>query len=477
MNVTTVARQWPAEGLVRVPYWVYSDRDIYEAEQEHIFRGADLEFPLPRGRVARARQLPPLEPGRDASGGDPRQGGRAARLRESLRAPRLPARARRERRGPQHHLRLSQLELRSRRQPHRRRVPQRPRRQGRHAGGLPAGDAWPAQAARRDARRARLRHVVLGRAAARAISGTRDRRAHPSRDAGAGEAPRRLQPGAAEQLEALHGEREGHLPREPAAHVLHHLPPQPPVAKRRHRGERDGRPSRQLFDRRRYRRQGIRAGRHARRAGRLRARGARVAGIGGRVRRRHRAADPLGVPDLRAAADPQQPRGAPAGAAGTGEDRAGLDLLRFHQRRRSDDRAAPAAGQPDRPGRLHLDGGRRRAGFRPARRRARPPTSSRWSRWAAPASPPTTIASPRPRCAAFGRLTANAWGYEFAQRTAANSHMHDDRAPAQGPGPQRALRGRRSTTTSSKPGRISSSSRGAIASPRRRTSSAGCRSE
>ena len=93
--------------------------------------------------------------------------------------------------------------------------------------------------------------LVDGGAAARAISRGRDRRAHPPRDAGAGEAARRLQPGAAEQLEALHGEREGQLPREPAAHVLHHLPPQPPVAERRHRGERFRRPSRQLFARRR----------------------------------------------------------------------------------------------------------------------------------------------------------------------------------------------------------------------------------
>src|SRR5437016_12483363 len=44
MNVTTVARQWPAEGLVRVPYWIYSDRDIYEAGQERIFRGATWNF-------------------------------------------------------------------------------------------------------------------------------------------------------------------------------------------------------------------------------------------------------------------------------------------------------------------------------------------------------------------------------------------------------------------------------------------------
>ena len=60
----------------------------------------------------------------------------------------------------------------------------------------------------------------------------------------------------------------------------------------------------------------------------------RAARIGRRVRRRHRAADPLGVPDLRAAADPQQPRGAPPRAAGPGQDRAGVDLLRLHQRRR-----------------------------------------------------------------------------------------------------------------------------------------------
>ena len=93
----------------------------------------------------------------------------------------------------------------------------------------------------------------------------------------------------------------------------------------------------------------------------------RIAGSGRRVRRRHRAADPVGVPDLRAAADPQQPGGAPAGAAGPRQDRAGLDLLRFHHRRRRHDRAPLAAGQPDRPRRLHLDGGRRRAGLRAAR--------------------------------------------------------------------------------------------------------------
>ena len=32
-------RSWPAEGVTRVPYWVYQDREVYTAEQEKIFRG------------------------------------------------------------------------------------------------------------------------------------------------------------------------------------------------------------------------------------------------------------------------------------------------------------------------------------------------------------------------------------------------------------------------------------------------------
>ena len=35
---------WPAEGLTRVPYWVYSDAAIYEEEQERIFRGPTWNF-------------------------------------------------------------------------------------------------------------------------------------------------------------------------------------------------------------------------------------------------------------------------------------------------------------------------------------------------------------------------------------------------------------------------------------------------
>jgi phenylpropionate dioxygenase-like ring-hydroxylating dioxygenase large terminal subunit len=39
-----VARRWPDEGLTRVPYWIYSDPDLYAREQERIFRGPTWSF-------------------------------------------------------------------------------------------------------------------------------------------------------------------------------------------------------------------------------------------------------------------------------------------------------------------------------------------------------------------------------------------------------------------------------------------------
>ena len=44
MTVQATASQWPAEGLTRVPYWVYSDRALYAQEQQSIFRGATWSF-------------------------------------------------------------------------------------------------------------------------------------------------------------------------------------------------------------------------------------------------------------------------------------------------------------------------------------------------------------------------------------------------------------------------------------------------
>jgi len=44
MTMTNDVRHWPAEGLTRVPYWLYSDRDIYEEEQARIFQGPTWNF-------------------------------------------------------------------------------------------------------------------------------------------------------------------------------------------------------------------------------------------------------------------------------------------------------------------------------------------------------------------------------------------------------------------------------------------------
>jgi len=55
-------RSWPAEGLTRIPYWIYSDRDLYAEEQARIFRGDAwtflcLEAELPRPNTFRTSNL------------------------------------------------------------------------------------------------------------------------------------------------------------------------------------------------------------------------------------------------------------------------------------------------------------------------------------------------------------------------------------------------------------------------------------
>jgi phenylpropionate dioxygenase-like ring-hydroxylating dioxygenase large terminal subunit len=44
MTSAAASRHWPAEGLTRVPYWLYADGDIYEQEQARIFRGPTWNF-------------------------------------------------------------------------------------------------------------------------------------------------------------------------------------------------------------------------------------------------------------------------------------------------------------------------------------------------------------------------------------------------------------------------------------------------
>jgi len=44
MSAILESRTWPKEGLTRVPYWVYQDPQLYEREQERIFRGNAWTF-------------------------------------------------------------------------------------------------------------------------------------------------------------------------------------------------------------------------------------------------------------------------------------------------------------------------------------------------------------------------------------------------------------------------------------------------
>jgi anthranilate 1,2-dioxygenase large subunit/terephthalate 1,2-dioxygenase oxygenase component alpha subunit len=75
MTMTLVARQWPAEGVVRVPYWVYSDTDLFAAEQERIFGGAtwnflclEAELPKPNSYRRSAAGAMPVVVTRDGEG-------------------------------------------------------------------------------------------------------------------------------------------------------------------------------------------------------------------------------------------------------------------------------------------------------------------------------------------------------------------------------------------------------------------------
>ena len=75
MTTATQSRHWPAEGLTRVPYWIYADRDVYEQEQVRIFQGPTwnflcLEAELPEPNTYRRSNLGamPVVVTRDAAG-------------------------------------------------------------------------------------------------------------------------------------------------------------------------------------------------------------------------------------------------------------------------------------------------------------------------------------------------------------------------------------------------------------------------
>jgi anthranilate 1,2-dioxygenase large subunit/terephthalate 1,2-dioxygenase oxygenase component alpha subunit len=75
MNIHAAGRQWPAQGLIRVPYWVYSDRALYDEEQARLFRGdawtflcLEAELPGPNTFCAADLGDMPVVVTRDADG-------------------------------------------------------------------------------------------------------------------------------------------------------------------------------------------------------------------------------------------------------------------------------------------------------------------------------------------------------------------------------------------------------------------------
>ncbi len=69
------AREWPAEGLTRVPYWVYSDAEIFEREQACIFQGPawsflclEAELPVPNSYRRSSLGAMPIVVTRDRDG-------------------------------------------------------------------------------------------------------------------------------------------------------------------------------------------------------------------------------------------------------------------------------------------------------------------------------------------------------------------------------------------------------------------------
>jgi phenylpropionate dioxygenase-like ring-hydroxylating dioxygenase large terminal subunit len=68
-------RSWPAEGVTRVPYWVYQDPEVYQREQERIWRGdtwsylcLEAELPEPKSFVTTFVGDMPVVVTRDARG-------------------------------------------------------------------------------------------------------------------------------------------------------------------------------------------------------------------------------------------------------------------------------------------------------------------------------------------------------------------------------------------------------------------------
>ena len=197
-------------------------RDLCLGAGAHLSR-ANLELPGSGGRDPEARRLQEHLCRRHAGGDDAGRGWHAGRLGQPLRPPWrdcLPAAAR-QRAVAQ--LRLPPVELRHERQPPGRAVPPGAGQRHRDAEGFRPEAAQPPPAQGRKLPRAGVRHLQRLGARPSDLYRARDAALRRSHLLQAGGLPGLHAAILRQQLEAVPGEREGPLPRQPAAPVPHHV--------------------------------------------------------------------------------------------------------------------------------------------------------------------------------------------------------------------------------------------------------------
>ena len=155
-------RRWPEGGITRIPFWVYTDPEIYRLEQERVFGGIVLELRGAGGGNSRSRRLQALLRRRTARGGHPRSGRRRQRGGQPLRPPGCPVLHGPAGQRQRVHVPLPPVGLRPQGQPDRGSLPPGTERPGRHAGRLRIRRPWPANPERGRAQRRRLRLLRLG---------------------------------------------------------------------------------------------------------------------------------------------------------------------------------------------------------------------------------------------------------------------------------------------------------------------------
>ena len=86
MSQQTAGVAWPVTDGTRVPFEIYTSQDVFEREQERIFRGPLWNYVALEAEIPDAGRLQDLLRGRHAGRGEPSPGWRGACVREPVRA-------------------------------------------------------------------------------------------------------------------------------------------------------------------------------------------------------------------------------------------------------------------------------------------------------------------------------------------------------------------------------------------------------